>query len=97
MQGDPEVPSHPWERQLSEPYYQSTRTGQRLYRFANGHGVSVAKHINGQSGWSMAVIKHTDEKSFWINIHTPFGPSKDGLTEEAVQKYLAEIEAYATT
>ncbi len=45
----------------------------------------------------MAVIKHTDEKSFWINIHTPFGPPKDGLTEEAVQKYLAEIEAYATT
>ncbi len=81
---------------MPEPYYHSPRTGQRLYRFDNGHGASVAKHISGQSGWSMAVIKHTGETSFWINIHTPFGPPKDGLTEEAVQKYLAEIEAYKT-
>jgi len=76
---------------MAEPYYQSDR--QRLYRFPNGHGASVVKK---QGALSMAVIRIEGEESFWLNYHTPFGPPKDGLTEEDVQMHLAEIEAFPT-
>ncbi len=76
---------------MAEPYYQSD--SQRLYRFPNGHGASVVKK---QGTLSLAVIRIEGEERFWLNYHTPFGPPKDGLTEEDVHTHLAEIEAYPT-
>ena len=76
---------------MAKPYYQSDR--QRLYRFPNGHGASVVKK---EGALSMAVIRIEGTESFWLNYHTPFGPPKDGLTEEDVQTHLVEIEAYPT-
>jgi hypothetical protein len=72
-----------------EPYYKSER--QRLYKFDNGHGASV---VSRQDGLSMAVTTPIAEKSFWLNYRTPFGPPKDGLTEEQVQEHLESVAAY---
>ena len=80
----------------TEPYFTGPTTGQRLYKFANGHGASVVPQADGIHH-EMAVIRPTDKMSFWLNYKTPFGPPKDGLTEDEVQKHLAAIEAFEPT
>ena len=79
---------------MTEPYWQSATTGQRLYRFTNGRGASVVKQGNT---FELAVTRITGPQSYWLDHRTPFGPPKDKLTEEQVQKHLAEIEDYPST
>lgn len=77
---------------MTDPYWKSSVTGQRLYRFANGHGASVVKK---DGGFELAVTRITGPQSYFLNWQTPFGPPKAGLTEDDVQRHLLEIEAYS--
>jgi hypothetical protein len=76
---------------MTDPYWKSPITGQRLYRFANGCGASVVKK---GTAFELAVTRITGPESYWLDHRTPFGPPKAQLTEEQVQKHLAEIESY---
>ncbi len=86
---------------MVEPYYKSKT--RALYRFANGRGASVVVQPDNKFG--LAVTRPGDKPdvpdengqrggSFWLDNFTPFGSPKDGLTEDQVNKHLAEIEAF---
>ena len=79
---------------MTEPYYKSPT--RALYHFPNGYGASVVVQEGGL--FSMAVTRpggKTDDKAFWLDYNTPFGPPKDGVANEEIDKHLAEIEAFA--
>ena len=84
------------------PYQTKVMLGgvQKLYRFENGYGASVIKHMGSyghEDGlWELAVIKWkegTDE--FALCYDTTITSDVVGyLTDDGVEKILLEIEFY---
>ena len=73
---------------------------QYIFRFANGYGASVIKHMGSygsrQDLWELAVIKfYGDGYDDWhLNYDTPITDDVLGyLTDEDVRNHLSEIKA----
>ena len=70
---------------------------QELYRFENGYGASVVRHMHSYGGedgqWELAVIRW-DEEDYEIVYHTPVTDDVLGwLTRVEVNAFLKMIEA----
>lgn len=78
---------------------------QKIHRFSNGYGASVARFSIGSFGgsygaaqglWELAVLRFNsaDDLDFDLDYSTPVTDDVLGyLTEEDVERHLAEIEA----